>query len=242
MSFAVRDVNECGHGTSGLTSSTDCKPLTKIPSLSAALLILATTIVPNLVLTNDAHATLDDPFMIRGRAIAVIPRDDASITPYGGYTDIDPKFTIEVDFTYFFTENIAVELIAASPEHHASWVGPLGEVQLGSVQLLPPTLTLQYHFREGKRFRPYVGAGINYTWFFDEEPASGLDVKYDDSFGFALQAGMDFELTDNVFLNFDVKHIFLDTDATINAGALGIINADVKVDPWIVGVGVGYRF
>lgn len=187
-----------------------------------------------------AHATLDDPFLVRVRGIAVLPRDHADVN-LGGTTDIDPEYTIEVDFSYFFTENIAVELIAATTEHDAAWVVGGSRVELGSVQLLPPTLTLQYHFFPDKKIKPYVGAGINYTWFFNEESPAGLDVDYEGSFGLALQAGVDYKITDSVYLNFDVKKLFLNTDATVQAGPT-TITADVDVDPWIIGIGVGYRF
>ena len=144
----------------------------------------------------------------------------------------------EVDFTWFVTDNIALELIAATTRHDVSHniAGSLGKVSL-----LPPTLTLQYHFMPKERLSPYIGAGINYTIFYNEDAPGGAvtSIDYDDSFGWALQAGVDYAVSDNWYVNADIKKIFLSTDVSINGGA---ITADVDLDPWIVGFGVGYKF
>ena len=116
-----------------------------------------------------------------------------------------------------------------------------GNVDLGSVTLLPPTLTLQYHFNANGRVRPYVGAGVNFTHFFNEDlPTGGIatSIQYDDSFGLAAQAGIDFDINDVWFFNVDVKKIDINTDVTIN----GAIQADVDIDPWVFGIGFGRRF
>jgi outer membrane protein len=102
-------------------------------------------------------------------------------------------------------------------------------------------LTLQYHFLPQERFSPYLGAGINYTVFFDEEEGAASSIDYEDSFGFALQAGIDYALSGNWSLNFDVKKVFLDTDVDTTVEGTDI-EADVDIDPWIIGIGVGYRF
>lgn len=184
-------------------------------------------------------------FMIRARGLLVAPSEDASISPIGGDTDIDESFVPEVDFSYFITDNIALELIAAVTPHDVTATGTsVGNVDLGDVWLLPPTLTVQYHPLPKDKLSPYFGAGINYTHFFSDDipgggPVTGID--YDDSFGFALQAGVDYFVSDNLFVNFDVKKVFINTDVTIDT-TLGRVNADVDIDPWIVGVGVGYKF
>ena len=93
-----------------------------------------------------------------------------------------------------------------------------------------------------ERFSPYVGAGLNYTFFYDESPAAGspvTSIDYENSVGYALQAGIDYAVADQWYLNVDVKKIFLSTDVSMNGGA---IRADVDLDPWVVGFGVGYRF
>lgn len=184
-------------------------------------------------------------FMIRARGILVEPDEGASISPIGGDADIDEQFVPEVDFSYFITDNIALELIAAVTPHDVTATGTsVGNVDLGDVWLLPPTLTVQYHPLPKDKLSPYIGAGINYTHFFsDDIPGGGAvtGIDYDDSFGFALQAGVDYFISDNFFLNVDLKKVFINTDVTINT-TLGQVNADVDIDPSIIGVGVGYKF
>lgn len=177
--------------------------------------------------------------MVRARVIGVIPDESASTT-IGGDVNVSDDWVPEVDFTYFVTDNIALELIAATTKHDVSHK-PTG-IDLGEVSLLPPTLTLQYHFMPKERFSPYIGAGLNYTFFYDEDPAAGsavTSIDYENSVGYALQAGVDYAVADNWYVNFDVKKIFLSTDVSMNGGA---ITADVDLDPWLVGAGVGYRF
>ena len=177
--------------------------------------------------------------MVRARVIGVIPDESASTT-IGGDVNVSDDWVPEVDFTYFVTDNIALELIAGTTKHDVSHK-PTG-IDLGEVSLLPPTLTLQYHFMPKERFSPYVGAGLNYTFFYDESPAAGspvTSIDYENSVGYALQAGIDYAVADQWYLNVDVKKIFLSTDVSMNGGA---INADVDLDPWLIGVGVGYRF
>ena len=199
--------------------------------LAAAL--AATALVPVA-----AQAAGESPWQIRARAIGVIPDEGATVTPLGGSVDIDTSWMPEVDVTYFITDNIALELIAATMEHSVKHTPT--STNLGSVWLLPPTLTLQYHFQPKERFRPYVGAGVNYTIFYNEKAGALTSVSYDNAFGFALQAGADFAVGDSgYFLNIDVKKVFLETDVSFNGGA---IRAKVDIDPWIVGVGFGYRF
>jgi outer membrane protein len=180
--------------------------------------------------------------MIRGRMLAVIPQSSADISAIGGDTEITNAYVPELDLTWFFTKNIAVEAIAAITPHDVEATGTsLGTVDLGSVWLLPPTVLLQYHHPFANGFKPYVGAGINYTVFFHEDAPGGTvtDIEYNDSFGYALQVGADYMLNEHWLVNLDLKKVFVSTDVSINNGA---INADVDINPWIVGVGLGYRF
>jgi outer membrane protein len=181
-------------------------------------------------------------WIIRARAIVVEPDESADITAIGGSVNIDTAVMPELDFTYFFTDNIAAELILAVSPHDITAVNTaLGDVPVGNTTLLPPTLTLQYHFFPREQMSPYVGVGVNYTHFFDVDAAGPTvtDVKLDDSFGVALQAGIDFAISDRWLVNADVKKIWINTDATLNGGA---IEADVDINPWVFGLGVGYRF
>ncbi len=180
-------------------------------------------------------------WMIRARALGVVPQEDSSISPIGGKASVDNSLVPEVDFTYFFTDNIAAEVIAGVTPHNVTAKGTsLGNVDVGDVWLLPPTMTLQYHFTDlAGGVKPYIGAGVNYTVFFNEDAGALSSVKYDNSFGGALQAGIDIPLQDNWYLNLDVKKVFIDTTAKFNGGA---VRADVDIDPLLMGVGIGYRF
>jgi outer membrane protein len=181
---------------------------------------------------------------IRLRALGVFPDESGSVKTAGGAdTGLDAKvgnaYVPEVDFSYFLTDNIALELIAATARHEVDAKGPGAAVGLGSVWLLPPTLTVQYHFMPKSRFSPYVGAGLNYTIFYNEKSGDVGSINYDNGFGYALQAGIDYAISGPWTLNLDVKKLWLNTDVKVNGGAL---KADVDIDPWIVGIGVGYRF
>lgn len=184
-------------------------------------------------------------WQVRIRGLIIAPNESAEIELIGGDVSISPSFIPEIDFTYFFTKNIAAELILGTSEHDVTAVGTaVGDINLGSVWLLPPTLTAQYHFT-GNKVKPYLGAGINYTIFYsvDEGPTAD-EVSYKNSVGFAFQAGCDIDINENWFLNFDVKKIYLNTEATVNAtSALGAtVKADVDINPLVLGFGIGRRF
>jgi len=187
-------------------------------------------------------------WQFRLRAITVQPDESADISTIGGDVDIDTSVVPEFDISYFFTDNIAAELILGVTPHDVTAVGTaLGDVDLGDVTLLPPTLTLQYHFNPEGQVRPYVGAGVNYTLFFNEDLPQGtaLDsIDYDPSVGFALQAGVDYALNERWFLNVDVKKVWINTDVTIDGttNLNAVVQADVDINPVIFGVGVGWRY
>jgi len=176
--------------------------------------------------------------VIRARGIAMVPDEQTYDHSIGsGHGELSNDAVPEVDFSYFLTDNLALELIAATTKHDLTWQNP--NLDAGSVRLLPPTLTLQYHFMPESRWSPYVGAGINYTFFYDSEPGQFNSVKYEDGFGYAFQAGFDYAISGPWSVNLDVKKIFLDTDISINNGAN---TSKAHLDPWVFGVGVGYRF
>jgi outer membrane protein len=176
--------------------------------------------------------------VIRARGIAMVPDEQTYDHTIGsGHGELSNDAVPEVDFSYFLTDNLALELIAATTKHDLTWQNP--NLDAGSVRLLPPTLTLQYHFMPESRWSPYVGAGINYTFFYDSKPGQFNSVKYEDGFGYAFQAGFDYAISGPWSVNLDVKKIFLDTDISINNGAN---TSKAHLDPWVFGVGVGYRF
>ena len=194
-------------------------------------------------------------WQVRLRGVAVQPNEKAEVSTIGGDVNISNSFIPELDFTYFFNKNVAAELILGTTKHDVKTTGSnltaiggpaSAEVDLGSVWLLPPTLTLQYHFYPTKTLKPYVGAGLNYTIFYGVKSGAVKDVKYDNAFGFALQGGVDYMLTDKYFLNFDIKKLFLKTDVDVDAsnavpGATSV-PAKVNIDPLLIGFGVGMKF
>ncbi|MBL4612315.1 MAG: OmpW family protein [Emcibacter sp.] len=203
---------------------------TLLKSVSIAALVVAS--LSSVAISKEAGDLL-----VRARAIYVVPNEDAT-TSLGGNVGINNDIVPELDFTYFVTDNIGVELILATTKHHVSHKSP--DLPLGNVMLLPPTLTLQYHFEPKSDFSPYVGAGINYTFYYSENASSAItDIDYNDGFGFLLQAGFDYKINETWSFNVDVKRVWLNTDVKINGGT---ITADVDIDPWIFGVGFGYTF
>lgn len=179
------------------------------------------------------------PWLVRVRAIDVVP-DESSTTSINGAVTVGDRIVPELDISYFWTDNFATELILATNSHNIGATGTdLGNLDLGNVSLLPPTLLAQYHFNPDGQLRPYIGAGINYTFFYDADAGDVNSISYDDGFGLALQAGIDIGINDNWAINADLKKLFLNTDASINGGA---VTADVDLDPWIFGLGFAYRF
>lgn len=193
-------------------------------------------------ISNDFKPKAAGDFVVRGRVIGILPDEDSSIDTIGGDARVGDAVVPELDFSYFVTDNIAFELIAATARHEVEAEGTaLGDVDLGHVWLLPPTLTAQYHFMPKERFSPYVGAGVNFTLFYNESAGAVDDIEYDNSVGPALQAGFDMAISGPWSLNVDVKKIFLNTEATVEAAGTEL-EADVDIDPWIFGVGLSYRF
>jgi outer membrane protein len=184
-------------------------------------------------------------FMIRARAIGVMPEDNSStVSTIGGHVSATSQAAPEVDFSYFLTDNVAFELIAATTRHNLAATDTiLGHVDVGSTWVLPPTLTAQYHFFPKERFSPYVGAGLNVTFFYDVQhagsPVNSLSLS--NNVGPALQVGFDYNVMGHWFLNVDFKQIFLNTTAHVGT-PIGTLKAKTNLDPAVLGAGVGYRF
>ena len=175
-----------------------------------------------------AYAQQDGPWLVRARAVHLASDNGGAAGAAG--VSINDKWIPEVDVSYFFTPNFAAELILTYPQKHDV---RLNGDKIGSLKHLPPSLLLQYHFTNFGAFKPYVGAGVNYTRFSSVKLPAGLDVKRN-SWGGALQVGFDYALDKNWSLNVDVKKVYIDTDVR------GV--GTFKVDPVLFGVGVGYRF
>jgi outer membrane protein len=221
---------------------TTCRTLLAASLVSAAALALPADAPAQDLFSREFKPKEAGDFMIRGRVIGVLPDESSDVETIGGDVSVDNAVTPELDFSYFFTDNIAVELIAATANHEVELHdSAAGDLDLGDVWLLPPTLTAQYHFLPQSRFSPYVGAGVNYTLFYGADAGDADDINYDNGFGPALQFGFDFAISGPWSLNVDVKRIWLNTEAEVDA--LGTtVDADVDIDPWIVGAGIAYRF
>ncbi|PKO46082.1 MAG: OmpW family protein [Betaproteobacteria bacterium HGW-Betaproteobacteria-22] len=233
---------------------------------SLVVLALAAAFSPML-----AQAEAGD-WVVRARVVNINPDEDSklgktlnknvsagTISP-GAELKVDSNTIPELDISYYVTKNIALELILATGSKHdvsikGDSLGTVTNQLLGSVDVLPPTLTAQWHFNPDQTFDPYVGAGINYTAFLDRKlnvrqgvlPGLGAHkIKVDsDSWGYALQAGLDVNLKDGWLINADIKYVNIETDVKLKGAATS--NRWTKIDsldinPWVFGVGIGKKF
>lgn len=177
-----------------------------------------------------------------------------------GELRVDSNTIPELDISYYITKNIAVELILATGSKHdvklkntrtdatATFANGDLDENLGEVNALPPTLTVQWHFNPDQMIDPYVGAGVNYTRFMDKNLSHsvGGDIEIDrNSWGGALQAGVDVNLSNGWLLNADVKKVWIDADVSFHHGNGAFPKQKIDsldIDPWVFGIGVGKRF
>lgn len=226
---------------------------------SLLVLALAAAFLPTL-----AQAEAGD-WVVRARVVNINPDESsdlgktvnknvAPVMSPGAELKVDSNTIPELDISYYITKNIAAELILATgSKHDVSVSGDSGGVVtnqlLGSVDVLPPTLTVQWHFNPDQTIDPYVGAGINYTAFLDRKlnvrqgALAGSKIKVDsDSWGWALQAGVDINLKDGWLINADVKYITIDTDVKLKTGGSWTKIDDLDINPWVFGIGIGKKF
>jgi outer membrane protein len=224
---------------------------------------LASAFLPSL-----AFAEAGD-WVVRLRAVSVAPNESSKLgqtvnnlglgqlmTPSADLK-VDSNVIPELDISYYITKHIAAELILAIGTKHDVKVSGdsmtnIGNQNLGEVNLLPPTLTLQWHFRPDQKFDPYVGLGVNYTHMLDRNlrfksgATAGDKIKIDsDSWGFVAQAGFDINLDGGWMINADVKYVTIDTDVKwkgpLSGGQWTKIDS-LDINPWVFGVGIGKRF
>ncbi|SDU09507.1 outer membrane protein [Geopseudomonas guangdongensis] len=223
-------------------------------TLSASLLALA-------VAAPFAQAYEAGDIIVRAGAITVDPQEKSGDINHATLGDVaGSKATLDTDtqlglnFAYMVTDKVGVELLAATPFSHSVGVKGMPGIysglngNLGDIKHLPPTLSVIYYPLDSKStVQPYVGLGVNYTWFFDTNLSSeaegkgfrGLDMK--DSWGLAAQVGADFMLTDNIMLNAQLRWIDIDTQGTTYLNG-DKVKVDVDVDPLVYMVGLGYKF
>ncbi|TVP87378.1 MAG: outer membrane protein OmpW [Pseudomonadaceae bacterium] len=218
----------------------------------AAGLLLA----PALLAASVAQAHQAGDFIVRAGAVTVDPREDSSRlrlagTPLDGTSaTVDSNTQLGLNFMYMVTDQVGIELIAATPFSHTVGVKGLGPLdgKLGDIKHLPPTLSaVWYPLQQQSAFKPYVGAGLNYTTFFSEELTSTRKSQgfsgfsLDDSWGLAFQVGADYMLNDNLMLNAQVRYIDINTTGRTRLNGQHV-TVDVGIDPMVYMVGLGYKF
>lgn len=198
----------------------------RLPTM--ALLVLAAAAAASPVAF--AQTAKEGPWMARLRAVNFQSiNSDGTAQGLG----VNNKFYIAGGGSYFFSKTLALDLELSPPQEHR--LTAYGDT-VGAITQFPLTVTLQY-FLGGKKVRPYVGVGLNYTAFSGVSVPSGVSLTRS-SMGLAVQAGLDVPLGDGIYANLDVKKTSLATDVTSGGVALG----SFKMDPWLLAVGVGYRF
>lgn len=202
-------------------------------SLHRTLVIVAAAAI--VVFSSTANAYEKGDWLLRVGVGNVDPKSSNGLV-----ASVDSGTALVFNGTYFFTPNLGLEILAASPFSHDVKLAADG-TKVGEVKHLPPTFSLQYHFDTAGAFKPYAGAGINYTLFFDEKttgPLAGTSLKLDDSVGLAAQLGADFDISERMFVNVDVRWIDIDTDAELDGAAL----EEVEIDPLVYSVTLGWSF
>jgi len=179
-------------------------------------------------------ADVEGNWMVRVRALHLSSENGNSPAVTGAQVSINDKVFPEIDFAYNFTRNWSSELVLTYPQRHDV---RLNGIAIGSVKHLPPTLLLQYQFAPGAGVNPYLGAGLNYTRFMSAQLPPGISVEQD-SVGGALQAGADFEIVKNVYLNIDYKYLRMSTDVRASGAEL----TKLVLNPRLISLGIGWRF
>lgn len=211
--------------------------------------ILSALSTSSVVLANQAG-----DFVIRGGLTNVDPRSDTSDVYLDGANSgldlsVDDNSQLGLNFVYFYDNNWAVELLAATPFTHDVMLHS-GDTttMLAEVTQLPPTLSALYYFNTVANFTPYVGVGLNYTMFFDEQFSSAYknsgftDLELDGSFGYSVQVGADYQLDDTWSLNASARYIDINTDANFEVAGTVDGKAEVDVDPMVFSLMLGYKF
>ena len=184
-----------------------------------------------------AHQAGD--MILRGGPAIVMPDSSSPDVLATGELEVNNNTQLGLTLTYMATDNIGIELLAATPFSHEVSTAGLGKV--AEVSHLPPTLVAQYYFGSAEsRLRPYLGMGLNYTIFFDEKgkgALAGTDVSLDNSWGLAVQGGVDYSIDDSLVLNAALWWIDIDTEAQTEVGSF-----DTQIDPLVFMLSVGYRY
>lgn len=229
--------------------------------------VVATILLGSALIPATANAFEANSWIVRAGAATVAPdvssdqlelngSKQAFINAVGpAALDVDNDTQLGLTVEYMFTPNWGLEVLAATPFNHtAKGTDTLNGLDVADVKHLPPTISAVYHFNEGSVFRPYVGAGINYTMFFSENLTNEADAAFnslgltggnlevDDSWGVALQVGADYNISGNWWLNASVRWIDISTTAEITFDDGTKVSSDTDLDPFVYSIMVGYHF
>ncbi|MEL4339210.1 outer membrane protein OmpW [Shewanella xiamenensis] len=210
---------------------------------TVSTLIAATLLAAGFSASVSAHQAGD--IIVRAGAVVVAPSESSDPVATFGEFQISNNTQLGLNFGYMLTDNFGVELLAATPFSHDVSLAGVGKI--AETKHLPPTLVAQYYFGNAQSaLRPYVGVGVNYTNFFDNEFTNDLngaltDLSMSTSWGLAAQAGIDYQVNKNWLVNASVWYAQISTDVKFKlAGDTKVIDTDIN--PWVYMVSVGYTF
>ncbi|MCZ4338870.1 outer membrane protein OmpW [Shewanella colwelliana] len=206
-------------------------------------LITAALLSTGFAASVSAHQAGD--IIVRAGAVVVAPNESSPVVAEVAEFTVSNNTQLGLNFGYMLTDNIGVELLAATPFSHDISLGALGKI--AETKHLPPTLVAQYYFGSAdSKLRPYIGAGVNFTNFFDNEFTNDLDgaltdLSLSNSWGLAAQVGIDYQVNKNWLVNASVWYAQISTDVTFNLGGAAQ-KVETDIDPWVYMVSVGYTF
>lgn len=230
-------------------------------------ILLSSLIISTLYLSPSTLANQAGDILVRGGVTLISPDNGEAgvfVEALGGNTplslSVDDNIQLGLNFVYFYDNNWAIELLAATPYTHDVNIhdqegissGVFGVdvngLTLAEVSQLPPTLSALYYFESNSNLKPYVGVGINYTIFFDEKFTSAPtslgfnSLELNGSFGFSAQFGADYHLNEKWHVNTSIRYIDIDSTAIFKIGDSTQGSADVEIDPLVFSVMLGYKF
>lgn len=222
--------------------------------------IIKSTLLASILIAGCSWAHQPGDIIIRAGLTTVVANDESGHVNVNGVGDVGMAVEVNnntqlgLNFVYLFDSHYAIEVLAATPFSHDITLTntsdnalELGDAKLANTKQLPPTISVLYYFNSAGAVQPYIGAGLNYTVFFDEqfvsdrEAQSFTELKLDDSFGVAVQAGFDYSINDNMLVNASLRYIDIDTEA--NFGVLDTTaKVSTEIDPWVFSLMLGYKF
>lgn len=209
-----------------------------------------------LTTASTVYALDKGDIILRGGVGLIFPNDDSGqLTGVpGAEVGVDDSVTFAFTAGYMFHDNLAIELLGIYPANHeveGEGVLPgIGISDVGDLDIFPPTLSLNYYFQPKQKLRPHVGVGVNYSVYWDTNASSqtkavlgsGTDLDIDHSVGWAVNAGVDYDISDNMFFTANIWYVDIEAEATLKVPGTGELDIDVDVDPIVALIGLGFRF